>query len=403
MYDEALLESLIEKIYEAAVGAAGWADLLRCLGSAFDGDYPALFLANPSTPESTLALCLGFGEKTRRSYDDHYAGRNVWMQGARAGNLLKPGLVRLTQQMCSRQDFLRSEWYADFCRPLGFTQGIALTILDEGGVTSNIGIFTDGRRRIYAEEECVLMRALFPHLHRGLKMHTHLAARRTRSQALEEVLHGLSVPVMLASAKGELIFINAAAEQLIRAADGLRVEAGTLRALLPGDTRPLHLLLGGAARTSAGKGRKPGGTLRIARPYGREPLELLISPLPCHADDWLASQCPVAAVFVIDPTRSAVAQDSVLFRLYGLTPAEVKVACALAHGSGGKQACRELHITYNTLKTHLKRIYEKTRTRSRADLVRLLAISAVPDLDMTGESAGWRKSGAHHRRAGTDG
>jgi len=62
-----------------------------------------------------------------------------------------------------------------------------------------------------------------------------------------------------------------------------------------------------------------------------------------------------------------------LARQHGLTTTEAKVALTIARGLPGKQVCRELHISYNTLKTHLRHIYAKTRVKRQSDLVRLLA------------------------------
>lgn len=379
MYSEKLLESLIQKIYDAAIGTVAWASLLICLGNAFSATYPALYLDDPGDSDSSLSAVIGLDEKDIRAYNDYFADRNLWIQGARDRELLKPGIVRSTQMMCSRQDFLRSEWYADFCKPLGFMHGIGVTILQDGTTTSNIGVFADNSRARFGEEDIALLQALLPHLQRGLKMHAHLAAGKARGEALETILNGLSAPVLLVTADRQVLFMNAAAERLIRLADGLVVESGKLRALLSGDTKSLHSLIGGATQISATPGlaanqsRRPGGTLHISRPYGRESLELLISPLPSSGEDWILRQPPIAAIFVTDRSRVAVAKDSLLMRLHGLTAMEAKVAVAASRGLSGKEICRELGISYNTLKTHLKHIYAKTRTKHQSDLVRFLA------------------------------
>lgn len=384
MFGEAHIEALIQSIYEAATGAIGWASFLVSLGGALDATLPVLYLADTENRGGSMALCVGLDESDVRAYGEYYAARNIWIQGAQAKGLLNPGLVRSSRLMCSRREFLQSEWYADFCRPLGFVHGIGATVLEDDGVTSNIGVFADRNRVPYGEGDENLIGALIPHLQRGLRMHLHLAASQSRNRALEAVLHGLSAPVLLVTAEGRVLFMNSAAERLIRASDGLLVEGGELRALLPNDTKSLCTLIAGAAQTSAREGRKSGGTLRVSRPYAREPLDLLISPLPSRCDGWILKQPPVAAVFVTDRSGVPVAEDSLLIRLHGLTAMEAKVAVAVSRGLSGKEICRELEISYNTLKTHLKHIYAKTRTKHQSDLVRLLAGSL--QIVRTGES-----------------
>ena len=373
MYGEIALESLIQGIYEAAVGTTGWVSFLVCLASTLDSGFPTLYFVDPVDRQGSLAISVGMDEKAFRAYGEHYDERNVWIRGAAARELLRPGIVRLSNDMCPRREFLRSEWYADFCRPHNFSQAAAATILHDGTTTSNIAVFADDGRPAYGKEDLVLFRALVPHLHRGLKMHLHLATSQARGQAFEAVLNYLPTPVLLVTGEGRVLFMNAAAERLILASDGLVVERGELRALVPDDTKSLRTLMAGAAQTSASKGWKSGGTVRVSRPYGREPLDLLISPLPSRQDQWILSKPPVAAIFVTDRSRLPLPDGSALIRLHGLTAVEAKVAVAISRGLSGKEVCRELKISYNTLRTHLKRVYAKTSTWHQADLVRVIA------------------------------
>ena len=48
------------------------------------------------------------------------------------------------------------------------------------------------------------------------------------------------------------------------------------------------------------------------------------------------------------------------------------MAAAIATGRGAIDAARELGISENTARTHLKRVFQKTDTHSQADLIRLL-------------------------------
>lgn len=370
MYGEALLESLIQGIYKAALHGTGWVTFLASFAGALDSTHPSLYLADTSDRKGSIELSLGLDESQRRAYKEHYVHRNVWIQGARP--LLRPGNIRSSDQVCSRQQFLRSEWYADYCKPLGWTRGIGATILQDGTTTVNIGTFSGVSRPEYAADDFALLRELMPHLQRGFAMQQHLAESRAHGQALEAILHGLSIPALLVAQDATVLFMNAAAERLIRTADGLIVATGRLRALLPNDTAWLCARIAAAAQTSAGQARGSGGSLRIARPYGRGSLDVLVSPLPSRENDWLVRKPAVTAVFVTDPYGGVAAGDLQLAQQHGLTATEAKVALMIARGLPSKQICRELDISYNTLKTHLKHIYAKTHVKRQSDLVRLL-------------------------------
>lgn len=370
MYGEALLESLIEEIYEAAAGATGWSDPLHSLAAALGGGSPSLFWADTSRRESDIVSCSGVDEKTKRAYREYYHARNVWIDGARP--LLRPGSVRSSHCMCSRRKFLASEWYADFCRPLNWTQGLAATVLQDGTATLNIGFFTDDRRPPYDADDIGLIRALTTHLIRGFRMQRRLAASHAWGRTLEEMLHALPEPALLATSHGKVLFMNAAAEALVRSCDGLAVEAGELRAVRADDTKSLRILMGTAARSSAREGAGFAEPLRISRPSGRDPLEVFISPLVSPVER-ISREPSVVAVLVTGPLREEATGSFAVASLYDLTPTETRVALALGRGERGKRVCETLNISYNTLKTHARRIYAKTGTRSQSELVRFLA------------------------------
>lgn len=379
MPSEELLQTLIQDVYDAAVNRAGWGTFITAFANALESSHAGFFSADTLSGDGSIASPALFDDdKYLRAYREYYVQRNVWIQGARL--FLQPGRVRSSDQMCPRQKFLRSEWYADFCRPLGWTRGIAATIRQEGTTTVNIGAFRGGNRSEFTEEDFAVLRELVPHLERGLTVQRRLSESRGQEEVLQAILHRLATPALLVAQDGTVLFMNDAAESLVRASDGLVIACGKLSALLADDRASLSALIGGAAQTSARAGRWSGGHLRISRPYGRRALEVLISPLPEPQDDWFVKRPPLAAVFVTDPSQAQSAEVSALFERYGLTAAEAAVVIAVSRALSGKQICRELGISYNTLKTHLKHIYAKTQTRRQTELVRIFSGGGSPAL-----------------------
>jgi DNA-binding CsgD family transcriptional regulator len=245
-------------------------------------------------------------------------------------------------------------------------------------------VSADGYRTECAEQQMRPDSSLGDRLQREPKMHPQLTDGRARIQALKWVLNGLCAPVLLATAEAKVLFMNDAAERLIRASDGLALQRGRLRALFPEDTRSLHALMAEAAQAPARQVREPRGVLRVARPGGRQPLEVLVSAIALHAGEQAAQQPAMVALLVGDPSRAAIAEESPLIRHHGLTVTEAKVSLALCRGLSTGEICQKLGIRYNTVKTHLKRIYAKTGTKRQADLVRFLAES----WDVTGLALG---------------
>jgi DNA-binding CsgD family transcriptional regulator len=79
-----------------------------------------------------------------------------------------------------------------------------------------------------------------------------------------------------------------------------------------------------------------------------------------------------AAIFVLDPENQPEPNDEVLVRLFGLTPAEARLAILLIHGKSLTQAAEEFGLSRNTIRSQLQKVFYKTGTTRQGELVSLL-------------------------------
>ena len=97
--------------------------------------------------------------------------------------------------------------------------------------------------------------------------------------------------------------------------------------------------------------------------FGRSPLTLLVEPHP-----QTASGSAAAVVFATDAAARRLRDEDLAAR-HGLTPAECCVARRLCAGADLEGIARELEISRNTVRGHLKQIFCKTRSHRQAELV----------------------------------
>jgi DNA-binding CsgD family transcriptional regulator len=367
MYSAEQLGSLVESVYDASIDGSRWPDFLTQLAQQLGGVLPTLFIHDTRAHSGALAITVGYELGTVRAYQDHFAERNLWLRSG--SHLLTPGSVRTSHMMCPRRTLLSSEWYSDYCKPLHISQGIGATIHKDSMLTSNVAIFAGDDRADFADEDIALLKALMPHMQRALKIHMHVAASDLRRREFAEAMEPLSVGVILVSKDARVIFANGSAQQLLKHRDGLMTDQNGLRAVQLREGAALRALIG---RTAANVGDpRSGGGLNVTRSTGQRALQVLVSPIRPQQSAHLGERA-VATIYVTDPERMAEKPEVVFVRLYGLTPAEAKVAAIIVRGRSARQAAEELKLSYNTIKSHLKRIFAKTGTARQADLVRLI-------------------------------
>jgi DNA-binding CsgD family transcriptional regulator len=363
------LAPVIELIYEAMLDPAQWPRALAAVAQAVDGRLPMLHHHDTRAHAGRFLLHAGYDPATVQSYRDYYSARNVWLStGAR---LLGSRTVRSSHMMCSRRELLRSEWYCDFLQPLGISQAVGGTLIShDEGAFSCITILRGPQSGDFSERELRILESLVPHLRRALQVHARLMESVTRERLWLEALEKAAVGVLLVTATWKVLYANPAARTILDTAGGLVLDRRGIRASNRDYTARLQALIGRAAQTAARRALHAGGVLRLPRPNGHMPLEVTISPLSPN-DVPPLGESAVAALYLQESGRRAGSVAAALACEYGLTPGETRVFEVLASGISGKQAAEKLGISYNTLKTHLQRLFMKTGTRKQVELIHL--------------------------------
>ncbi|WP_420964142.1 helix-turn-helix transcriptional regulator [Bradyrhizobium sp. B120] len=360
---------LVAAIYDAALDAARWPDVLNRIGDAVGGPEVIFGVYDPATGLSNLLAPRIDPVLVNRLLD--WAPRNPLLP---LGIGQAPGKVFTVGSFITRDQFTDTDFYQEWWLPAGYdTEPLTTNLLVDDGAT---GIFTSHgslRRPPFGADQKRLFAALAQHLVRAVALQRRLFRLTFASESALEGFDRLQQGFLLVDAEARPLFTNRIADALLDADDGLRLEAGGLSASDADDGRMLRkLVLSCAAPAAIGAG----GELALRRHTGRPPLNVLVTPVPLEtamaALPWTVSRCPVAIVLVTDPETDMQARLSSLQRRFGLTPAEAAFALEIVKGDGRQAAADRLGITVGTARTHLSNIFDKTGSKRQAELVRLL-------------------------------
>ncbi len=354
------LLDLVPRVYEAAAHPEGWDSLLEDVARSMRGTAPGLFLLEPESGAALLERAPALDPGWQRAYDDHYHRVDL---RRKALNGRPEGTVSAGHALVPDEVLERSEFYNDFLKPQGFFHvALALPIRSRDRVAALRVI----RRRTdepFDEADLAPLHALVPHLRTALHLHCELSEARRLSAGLSDALASLGVGAILLDAAGRVAFANAEAERLLAAGDGLSVRRGRLRFAAAHEDAELHRLVAGSA--------PGGGALAVTRPSGRPSLEARVIPLTA-APGGLPTGA-AALVFVRESERACTLDPHVLRGLYGFTPGELRVAVLVAEGRRPVEISRALGISVETVRSHLKRLYQKSGASGRAQFVRMFS------------------------------
>jgi DNA-binding CsgD family transcriptional regulator len=229
----------------------------------------------------------------------------------------------------------------------------------------------------YDQEQMSAFQELGQHFGQALRIHLRLGSLEARVDTLSRALDTLTFALLVTDAMGNVRLANARAERVLQEADGLLTRAGKLTAASRRASTRLRQFIDAAASATNGKRTSPGGTLLVPRPPFRSSLQLLIAPLPRSGA--LIGEEPngAAAILITDPDEDPPSMREALTALFDLTPAEARLTEALATGSTLRQHADAERISFETARTHLKRVFDKTGVHRQSDLVALVQKSPL--------------------------
>jgi DNA-binding CsgD family transcriptional regulator len=179
-------------------------------------------------------------------------------------------------------------------------------------------------------------------------------------------------PAWLMDDRRNIYRANVAATAALASGNWVRESDGLLRCIDPASDQRMGAALAElvAARFDGAGGSRPAwqwlcldnpargvalpGTISLLTPEARRASEMLI-------------------LFTLhDPDQGNQVDPAILDRLFGLTRAEARVANSLVQGLSPKDIAAASGVALGTVRTQLKSVFAKTRSRRQAELVRLL-------------------------------
>jgi DNA-binding CsgD family transcriptional regulator len=360
---------LVGSIYDAALDAQLWPDILNRIGDAVGGPQTVFGIYDPANGLVNMHAPRTDPDIMRSLVDWAPTNRSLPCVAS-----YPPGEVFNGADVIPPDEFTGTAFYQEWWRPAGFSTEPLVTNLfadrTASGHFASHGLLNrsrlDSQKRLFA--------VLAQHLVRAVALQRRLHLTIANESALAG-LDGLEQGFLLVDAEARLLFVNRVARALLDARAGLRLEGGALSASNADEARTLRGLIASCAvEASAGTGA--GGDIELRRGTGRLPLDVLVTPIQPETAmasiPWTFPQRAVAIVLVSDPETEMQARVESLRDRFGFTPAEATFALEIIKGDGRQATADRLGITVGTARSHLSKIFDKTGVRHQAELVRLL-------------------------------
>jgi DNA-binding CsgD family transcriptional regulator len=378
------LSDLVHQIYDASVHPERWNAVVAAIAASFGSSKGLLFTPYLAPQHGGLIFPAGIDEAALQLWGSAYIDQDIWAKRAQARGQLRVGEVLVDDDIVPREEFLASRFYREFLSTIGIGRVCTCVVFEgtPGLPATSISIFRDAHEPAFDRADVQWLKLLATHLSRGLGLMQRLDTAGLQYTSLLASLDRLNFGVVLLNESMQVLHLNRAGQGVVSRGDGISVGAGRRLDSNPGARQPQSLSRWLATVRDAPAEHQAHFLqgCRVLRKDGKRHYAIQCAAvLPASA--WTAQNEEVRyVVFIVDPSALQLPSADRLVALYGLTQAQANVALEFSGGGTYKRVARRLRISVETVRSHIKEIYPKTRVNRQADLVRLvlsLAQSAV--------------------------
>jgi DNA-binding CsgD family transcriptional regulator/PAS domain-containing protein len=365
----ALHERMSLLLHEGALEPKRWRDLLELLGRQLRG-AATLILRSPTIGQTGLVYSWGGTEEVLDEYATRYFSLDPFVQ-------LPEKQVMTLHDFVPAEQLERSAFYREYLVPWDSIYHLGVDVRDEGRFYARLRVSRARREGDFSVAERGLVERLVPHLDTAIRTRAALDTARMERATYADAMDQLTLATVILDSAGHVIHTNALARELLAQQDGLALHKDSLVLANPADHQKCRDAIGRAI--AARRAGQPGivDVLRVRRQSGNGHYGMIIRPAAGRLGTDEPAMGSWVAVFVSTEEGQHVPPVETVRELFELTSKEAQLALCLANGRSLQEAARELGITLNTARAHLRSIFSKTGIDRQARLVRAILRSVA--------------------------
>jgi DNA-binding CsgD family transcriptional regulator len=363
--------AVLDLLYASVLDDEVWDQALQSLADYMSARGTFYITADPVAARITGSVGVGIDPIVNTLYQQHYAAVDVRLSGALS---IPVGSPFTESQVVERRLYERSEIYGDLLVRYDVPHILGVWVRKAATSCATVVLQRSFGQGAFQRDDQQRLVPVVTHMMRVLRTRLELETLRQQKRAWIEALNRLPFGVLLLDESCRVLEASAAAQTLLRAAQGLYYVNGEVRASFPADDRRLQRAI---LRTVRPRDDQfiPGDTVSVRRRDGRRSLSVAV--IPIRSPGLFLSVPPACILVVFDPESSPKPASAAMKEALHLTDAEALLACVLFTGTTLREASEQLDVSINTCKSQLKSIYAKTDCHSQVDLARTMLLTGL--------------------------
>lgn len=363
------IHDTIRRLYEGIVDPQAWQRSLRNLQRASGSAQMGMVVLDRRNDRMSVTELANPVEGLAQTYQQTF-------QALDPGRSFTPGMPLGGWYIDARElgvaTMGRHPFYGDFMRRYGLGSVMACLVDRQPYYEVYFSLQRPLDGPLFAPEDARALDWAIPHIRQAMALRERTSALTALQRLSMQLLDQLAFGVIVFSADARVLLHNSEGEAWVRRLTPNATLPRTGTGSSTGDEWTLSRPFAAMVRAACDASAPVAAQAATAQSRQGARAQVIVLPLPPSHAMGQAWQQPAALVAIHDTRSSAPLLPQVLRDLYGLTPAETRLATLLTTGIGLPEACEQLQIGRETSRTQLKAIFIKTGTNSQAQLSHLL-------------------------------
>ena len=362
----AKLDSLIHSIHAAAGHQRRWEAAIAGLRGVLRGRAAVLARHDFTSGRGEWLFESPTNPAERAAYAAEHSARNPWFISSLD---YRPGRVMTGEELLEARALRRTDFYRHCLKPLGLYHRLCGVVSRRDDVVYYADVLRGRSQPAFDDEDRTLFGSILRHLTVSLENHWRLVHAHGENRALRSIMDRIDSAVFVVDSGTRVLLANAQSEGLLEEFEGLELRGARIAAASRAEDRALREAIAEAATSSTTGG--DARILTISNPKGLHPLVLTITPAGDGVQGGSGASRPAAVLIARNPHPTYDLDRCAFASIFELTPAQARLAGVMFAGHSLSEASRLLRVSENTVRSHLKQIYQKTHTHSQIELVHL--------------------------------
>lgn len=359
---------IVDQIYAAAAREIALDDAFLSFARMMGDISLAMWVHDPVVGHTKVGAAAGVDRSTLDEYDARWSERNPLVQ--RSLPDLMAGEIVSADEILPWEVLRETDYYREFLRPLGMRHSLAALVAGKGQRYASLVTTRGEDAGPYKGWHREMVAAVRPHIARALHILEYFEGARINLAAFSATMDRLPFSVLLLDNHRRLLHANASAQRRLMHGDGIEEVDGRLEA-----SGSNNVCLSFRRAWDALSRSELSSECRFTFESAQG------APLDAEASRILVSGAVIDSgrlwMLRLFDQHLDVARLTARWKAHlGFTPAQCRVAIALMEHSDAGGVAKALGLSVETVRSHLKAMFEKTGAHTQAALVLRLALEA---------------------------